>query len=279
MKTFESNWTDKQGLKFHSKGWEPDKKPKAVVAFVHGLGEHIGRFAHIGEAFSNAGYALMGFDLRGHGKSGGLRGHTPSIEVFVQDIDLLLEQVHARYPGVPTFLYGHSLGGILVLNYGLRRKPDLKGVIATSAGLHTELENQPLKVAMANLLGGLLPTVSLASGLDTSKLSHDPQVEQEYIQDPWVHDKVSLGFGKIMLAANKWTLQHASEFGLPLLLVHGRADAIAFPAGSEEFAAAMGGRAKLVLWDHLYHETHNEPEKAEVLKTTIRWMDERLKQK
>ena len=128
MNVFESSWTDRQGLKFYSKGWEPDKKPKAVVALLHGLGEHIGRYAHVGEAFSNAGYAVMGFDLRGHGKSGGLRGHLPSVEAYMRDIDLLLEHVRARYPGLPVFLYGHSLGAILALTYGLRRKPDLKGV-------------------------------------------------------------------------------------------------------------------------------------------------------
>src|SRR5512141_1656383 len=168
MKTFESSWTDKEGLKFYSRGWEPDKNPKAVVALVHGLGEHIGRFAHVGEAFSKAGYVLMGFDLRGHGLSGGPRGHTPSFEAYMQDIELLLEEVRRRYPVLPIFLYGHSLGGILVLNYGLRRKPDLKGVIATSPGLHTELENQPVKILMARLLGGLLPTTAIDSGLDTS---------------------------------------------------------------------------------------------------------------
>ena len=279
MKTFETTWADKQGLQFHSRGWEPDKKPKAVVAFVHGHGEHMGRYAHVGAAFSKAGYALMGFDLRGHGKSGGARGHAPSVEALMQDIDLLLEQVRRRYPALPVFLYGHSIGGALVLNYGLRRKPDVKGVIASSPALHTEPEKHPAKLMMAKVLGGLLPTVTIPTGLNTSMLSHDPQVEEDYLKDPLVHDRLSLGFGKIMLESNGWALQHASEFSLPLLLVHGKADAIAFPAGSEEFAAAMGGRAKLVLWDNLFHETHNELEKVEVLKKSIEWMDEQLKHK
>ncbi|HEX8992163.1 MAG TPA: alpha/beta hydrolase [Anaerolineales bacterium] len=276
MKTFETSWTNSQGLKFHSMGWEPDGAPKAAVALVHGLGEHVGRFAHVGAAFSDAGYAFMGFDLRGHGRSDGPRGHTPSFEAYMQDIDLLLEHVRSRYPGLPIFLYGHSLGGILVLNYGLRRKPDLKAVIATSSGLHTALEKQTAKLILAKVLGSLAPTVLLPNGLDTSLLSHDPNVERLYVSDPLVHDRVSLGFGKVMPGAIRWALQHASEFPLPLLLVHGTGDQIAYPSSSQEFAAALGGKAKLVLWDNLYHETHNEPEKAEVLKTTIQWMDEQL---
>ena len=277
MKTFESSWTDKQGLRFYSKAWEPDDTPKAAVALVHGLGEHIGRYSHVGEAFARAGYALMGMDLRGHGQSGGLRGHTPSVEAYMQDIDLLLEHVRARYPGLPMFLYGHSLGAILALNYGLRRKPDLKGVIATSPALHSELENQPVKVAMARILGTVAPSVLLNGGLQTSHLSHDPQIEKLYVSDPLVHDKISLGWGKLMYENIRWVLAHAGDFPLPLLMMHGTSDTIAFPSSSEEFAKAAGGKATLVLWKDLYHETHNELNKAEVIQTTIRWMDEHLK--
>ena len=277
MKTFETEWTDAQGLKFYSKGWEPDAHPKAAVALVHGLGDHIGRYEHVGAAFSNAGYALMGFDLRGHGRSGGPRGHTPSAEAYLQDIDRLLQHVRERYPGLPVFLYGHSLGGILALYYTLRRKPELAGVIASGPALHSGLEQQPVKVALAKLLGGLAPTLSFASGLDTSKLSHDPDVEKTYVADPLVHDKTSAGFGKIMLGVNRWTLEHAAEFPVPLLLSHGAQDAIAFPSSSREFAAAAGDKATLLIWDGMYHETHNELAKADVLKALIQWMDARLR--
>ena len=87
MKTFELTWEGKDGIKFFSQGWEPsDKKPKAVVALIHGLGDHTGRFTHVGKAMTDAGYALIGFNLRGHGKSGGARGHSPSLDAYLQDI-------------------------------------------------------------------------------------------------------------------------------------------------------------------------------------------------
>ncbi len=277
MKVFESSWTDGQGLNFYSKGWEPDAKPKAVIALVHGHGEHIGRYEHVGKAFSDAGYAVMGFDLRGHGRSGGPRGHTPSFEALMRDIDLFLQQVRQRYPDLALFLYGHSIGGVLVLNYTLRRKPDVKGVVATGPAVHTEPEKHPAKLVMARVLGGLLPTVVIPSGLQTPMLSRDSKLVEAYVSDPLVHDKISLGFGKSMLGANRWALQHAAEFPVPLLLMHGKDDQIAFPSSSEEFAAGAQGKARLILWDHLYHEIHNEPEKSQVLKTAIDWMDERLK--
>lgn len=277
MKNFETSWKTHDGLNIFAQGWEPTVlQPKAVVCLVHGLGEHSSRYAHVADAFGKEGFITFGADLRGHGRSDGARGHISSIEDFMKDIDILLEQAGARYAGLPIILYGHSLGGILVLHYGLLRKPKIKGVIATSSGLRTALEDQPLKIAMAKMLGSIIPTVSIASGLNAKAISRDERVVEIYQNDPLVHDKVSLGFGKTMIGVVAWTLAHANEFPLPLLLLHGKADAITFPAGSIEFAAALKDKCTLVLWDDAYHELHNEPEKDKVFKTMTLWMDARL---
>jgi acylglycerol lipase len=279
MKHTEMNWKAKDGLNIFAQSWEPDAvQIKAVVCLVHGIGEHGMRYAHVAEAFGKEGYAFFTMDLRGHGRSDGPRGHIPSIEALLQDIDMLLEQARAHYPGLPLILYGHSLGGILVLHYGLKRKPDVKGVIATSAGLRTAIEQQPAKIAAARVLGALLPSVAIPTGLEAGAISRDEKVVQVYQADPLVHDKMSLGFGKIMLGVVQWTLEHASEFPLPLLMLHGKADRIAFPSGSIEFANALKEKATLVLWDDAYHELHNEPQKNEVFKTMTIWMDARVRE-
>jgi alpha-beta hydrolase superfamily lysophospholipase len=150
--------------------------------------------------------------------------------------------------------------------------------MATSSGFHNAVEQQKIKVMMAKVLGALVPTVTIAGGLDAKALSHDEKVVQAYVDDPLVHDKISLGFGKIMLGVTGWTLAHASEFPLPLLLMHGKADEIAFPSSSMEFAAALKEKCTLVLWDDAYHELHNEPEKDEVFKTMTLWMDARVRE-
>jgi len=279
MQHFETKWKSNDGIDIFAQGWEPDAKPiKSVVCLVHGLGEHSSRYEHVAEAFSKQGYALFGVDTRGHGRSGGARGHIPSIEAVMQDIDLLFEHARSLYPCLPLILYGHSLGGILVLHYGLKRKPDIKGVIATSSGLRTALEKQPAKILAAKVLGAIIPKVSLPSGLDVNAISHDQSVIEKYKNDPLVHDKISLGFGKIMLETTQWTLKHSGEFSLPLLLLHGKADAIAFPSGSIEFAAPLKEKCKLVLFDEGFHELHNEPIKDEVFKIMTDWMDERVKE-
>jgi alpha-beta hydrolase superfamily lysophospholipase len=194
----------------------------------------------------------------------------------MQDIDLLLEQARTCFPGLPIILYGQSAGGILVLYYGLLRKPEVKGVIASSSTIHTAVEQQKIKVVLAKVLGSLSPNTLTVSGLDPKSISRDEKVVQAYIDDPFVHNKISFGLGKMMLDMTTWTLAHASKFSLPLLLLHGKADTIAFPSSSVEFAAPLKEKCTLVLWDDAYHELHNESEKNEVFKTMTLWMDARL---
>ncbi len=220
---------------------------------------------------------MAGFDLRGHGKSGGPRGHIPSFEAYMDDIEGFQKQVEDRFTNIPHFLYGHSLGGILALNYVLRRKPDLKGVISTGAGLRTSLEEQTAKVTMARVLGTLIPNVAIPSGLEPATISRSAAVVDAYVNDPLVHDKMTLGFGKIMLSVLSWTFEHAHEVSLPLLVMHGKDDKLGYPRGSEEFASLVKGDCTLKLWDGLYHEIHNEPEQNEVFAFIVNWMNSQLK--
>jgi len=276
-KHFETSWKSADGLKIHAQGWEPDApNPAGVICLVHGVGEHSSRYRHVAEAFTAAGYAFFTFDLRGHGKSEGTRGHFPSADQILHDIDQLLENARNRYPGLPLILYGHSLGGILVLYYGVKRKPDLKGILATSPGLITALHKQPLMVMAAKLLGSIIPSVTIASGLEIQAISKDQNVVENYKNDPLVHDRISLGLGKIMLGVTHWTLSHAGELSLPLLLLHGKSDSIAFPESSTEFAAHLNANCQLVLWENGYHELHNEPFKEEVFETMISWANNHL---
>ncbi len=279
MKTRNWGWESIDGLRMFAQSWEPEEPSKAVVCLVHGLGEHSGRYAHVGKAFTDAGFALAGFDLRGHGKSGGPRGHIPSFDAFMDDIETFQKQVDNNFASVPRFLYGHSLGGILVLNYVLRRKPDFKGAISTGAGLRTALEEQTAKVAMARILGTLMPKVAISSGLDPTTISRSTEVVAAYVNDPLVHDKMTLGFGKILLSVLPWTFEHAHEFSLPLLIMHGEDDKLGYPRGSEEFASHVKQDCTLKLWDGLSHEIHNEPEQEEVFAFVIDWMNTQLKKK
>jgi len=257
--------------------WLPEQPAKAIVCLVHGLGEHSGRYAHVATALNNAGYALLGFDLRGHGRSDGPRGHTPAYDVLMTDIDRLLDEAAIRYAGLPRFLYGHSLGGNLVLNHALRRKPAITGIIATSPAIRLEAPLPASQVALAKVMNKVRPGLQMANGLALEGLARDPDVIRAYTSDPLVHNKISVRLALGMFEAGEWALAHAAEFPLPLLLVHGTKDMITSAKASQEFATKMpAGRCTLKLWEGFYHETHNEPEKAEVLRFMIDWLNRSL---
>jgi alpha-beta hydrolase superfamily lysophospholipase len=274
MQHVETSYASKDGLKLYSQSWQPDGAPKAVVCLVHGIGEHSGRYAHVAEALCAAGYALCAYDLRGHGRSEGPRGHSPTFDAMLDDISLLLSEAGQRYPGRPQFLYGHSLGGNLVLNYGLRRRPALKGVVATSSGLRTATPPPAFKLWLGRIFYTVWPGLTLSTGLALDGLSRDRSVIEKYRADPLVHGLVSARFALDFLNAGEWALAHAAEFPLPLLLEHGTADRLTSVQASRDFAAKAGGRCMLKLWDGLYHETHNEPEKAEVLAYLVAWLNQ-----
>jgi alpha-beta hydrolase superfamily lysophospholipase len=241
---------------------------------VHGHGEHVARYDHVADALTEKGYAMLGFDLRGHGKSGGPRGHTPSYNALMDDIASFSQQTEQRYPGLPRFLYGHSLGGNLVLNYALRRKPDLRGVIATGPWLKLAFDPPASQVTLARLTNGIAPGFTQHSKLNTQGLSHDQVVVAAYDNDPLVHDKISARLFMAIYESGLWALEHAAEFPLPLLLMHGAADPITSAKASQEFAQRAGNKVTLKIWDGMYHEIHNEVGKAEVFKTMLTWLEQ-----
>ncbi len=269
-------WTSQDGLNMYAQSWEPEEKPKAVVCLIHGLGEHSGRYARVGKAFAEAGFALAGFDLRGHGKSGGLRGHTPSYEKLLDDTAQFIDLGAGLYPGLPWFLYGHSMGGNLVINFALRRDAELVGVIATGPWLKLAFQPSASKVLLGKMMNKIQPGFSQPSGLETAALSRDVEVVRAYVNDPLVHDKISARLFVDMFDTGLWALDHAAELSLPLLLMHGGADRITSLEASEQFATSAGDKVALRIWKGLYHEIHNEPEQDEVFAFTIDWMNSQL---
>lgn len=273
MKHEEMKWVSYDGLPLFAQRWEPDGEVKGVINLVHGLGEHSGRYAHWADRFNNAGYALVSFDLRGHGRSGGQRGDTPSYNHFADDISIMLEKTEEIFPGIPAFIYGHSLGGMLVLYYLIQRQPVLKGAVVTSPGLRTMIDQQKIKIAAVKILGSLLPKVSIPNGLELEGLARDERVIEEYQNDSLVHDRVSLRMGKGMIETIEFIFENAAKINIPLLLMHGSGDRLTYAAGSEEISALVKEDCTLKIWDCYYHELHNEPEKDDVFKFLIEWVN------
>lgn len=279
MRQFESGWQNAEGVKFHVRGWEPDKRLKAVVLLVHGLGEHTGRYETVGRTFAAAGYALVGFDLRGHGRSGGPRGDAPSYDTLLDDLADFLTQMQIRYSKKPVFIYGHSLGGNLGLNFILRRKPKVKGAIVTSPWLKLAVPRPAAVTALASVVNRIAPALRAANGLEVEGFSHDPRIVETYKKDPLCHDRISVRMYSSMVEAGKWAEDHAAELRTPMLLMHGSGDRIVSYEASRRFGEAAGKKVTWRGWDGWYHEVHNEPQNRQLFGVMVDWLDDRLRAK
>jgi alpha-beta hydrolase superfamily lysophospholipase len=242
---------------------------------IHGLGEHTGRYAWVAETLGKQGYSVTGFDFHGHGKSGGQRGHFATFDQALDDIQSAMDYI-AHEEGKPVdFLYGHSMGGNLGINFLLRRKPTLKGAVITSPGLRTYAPTPAWKLTLGKLLYNLLPTFSMDNGLDVNYLSHDPQVKVLYQADPLTHKYISARFGLDFLQAGEWALQNANLLDVPMLIQAGSEDHLVSYQAAKDFADIAKG-CDFIGWDGLYHETHNELEKVKVLDVMVRWLDQHV---
>jgi acylglycerol lipase len=249
----------------------PGENTRGVIIFVHGLGEHIQRYAWWAEKFKKEGFGFTGVDLPGHGRSDGGRGYIRNYEQLEDMIDILLKTCTRTFPGVPIYIYGHSLGGGIVLDYILRKKPKIKGAIVTSPWLRLSFEPEKSKLILASVMRVILPALKLPSGLTLEDLCHDKTVVEEYRNDPLVHGKISVSLFHNAMKAAEYSLKHASELKVRTLLLHGSDDKICSPEGSREFAG-KSNNVELKIWEGGFHELHNEPFKDEVFACIMAWI-------
>lgn len=245
-----------------------------IVHLVNGLGEHSGRYAHVAETLNDAGYHFTGFDLRGHGLSEGKRGYTPDFEHLLDDIQISLTEIPSKIDRpLPVFLYGHSLGANLVLNYALRRKHDLAGVIATAPSLRLAFKPSRIKLLIGKIMAKIMPSFTMSNALEIEALSRDKAVVNAYRDDVYVHDRISARLAIDLLESGQYAMDHAQDWKIPLLLMHGTADRITSHQASQEFAEKTSSKVDLIYWDDYYHEIHNDFGSDAVLAKMIAWLD------
>jgi acylglycerol lipase len=264
------------GLMLFTQCWLP-QEPKAIVVLSHGYAEHAGRYARVAEYLVRHDYAVYALDHRGHGRSEGERANITVFRAYINDLKDYLEKIRQQHPTLRRFLLGHSVGGLIALQTVLEHAEKVDGVVLTGAYLKDATGTPGYLVALSKVVGTLFPRLDIQA-LNANDLSRDPEVVQAYRQDPLVyHGKVKARMGAEMLAAGPYVLDHAQSIDLPVLLMHGGEDRIADPEGARTLYACIGSKDKaLKIYDGLYHEILNEPEKQQVLDDIVRWLDRRL---
>ena len=250
------------------------EKPAGLVVVVHGAHEHGGRYQWVAERLVAAGYDVYAVDHPGHGRSPGRRGNIASRAAAVAGVDALTRLAAERVPGVPVFVYGHSLGGLIALQY-LTGKPDdrVRGGVISAPALDTSAATAAQR-RLAPLVSALAPNLGMLT-LDLETISRDPEVVRAYRDDPLNHlGKMTARTGtELMLTATAMPARLAG-LTMPLFVLHGGADRLVPPAASALVREHAGSPDLTVeIYEGLYHEPHNEPERDRVLADIVGWLD------
>ncbi len=251
---------------------------QGVVLLTHGLGEHSARYGHVIHSLTSANIAVVRYDLRGHGRSDGPRGHAPSYQILLDDLSMMFHWTCERFQGLPKCLYGHSLGGNVTANWVMRRRNEssvLKGAVLSSPWLRLATPPSPIKIALIRTLGNFCPNLPIPAGFRPKRLMRNQEAITAYNNDPLIHRRVSARLVAQAFDAGEWAFRHASEFPIPTLCLHGGADSITSSVATAEFSAAAPD-STFLLFPELVHEPHNEPEWEDVVTKIRDWVLDRF---
>ncbi|MFQ5592682.1 MAG: alpha/beta hydrolase, partial [Anaerolineae bacterium] len=271
-------FTGLKNLEIFYQHWRPESEPRAVLVIVHGLAEHSGRYQHVAEYFVGRGYAVYALDHHGHGRSGGERVHVDRFDDFVVDLRTLVDLVQRQETGRGVFLIGHSMGGVIATLFAAQHGDTLQGLILSGSSVRVSGGVSPVLVKISQLLSVLAPKLGVTP-LDAASVSRDPDVVTRYDSDPLNYrGRVRARMGAELLQAGNTVLANLHKITVPILIMHAGADQLADPEGSRQIYEGVSSTDKtLKIYDGLYHEIFNEPEKAQVLADVAGWLEKRMR--
>ncbi len=265
------------GVSLYSQRWLPEVHPRAVIAIVHGIGDHSGRYLNIVNHLVSSEYAVYGFDLRGHGNSPGQRGHIDSWVEYRIDLLNFIKVIKAQQSRRLIFLMGHSMGALIALDYILSENDRLAGMIISGAPIEPVGVAKPYKVALARILSRIYPRFPIGLGLDDNAISRIPSVVESYQDDPLVHGKISARWGTELLSALESVKMHVEDISIPLLMIHGEADRLNSAEGAKKFFDRIRAYDKeFICYPAGYHELHNDLDNETMLSDLLDWIDRHM---
>lgn len=276
VKEAEAAARSKDGTELFYRRWRVGS-PRGCVLIVHGYADHSGRYPHVAKFLNEVGLDVFAADVRGHGKSGGARGHTMRFDRYLEDVDAALEAMRRDGASGPAFVLGHSHGGLIALNYALHRKPDWRGLIVTSPFLGVAMKVPPVKLAAGRLMSKLFPSFSLPSEIPPEYLSHESDVVRGYANDPLVFKTATARWFTEAMGAIDEVYDRAGEIKVPTLMLAAGDDRVADPSKAEPLFQRLGAEDKqFVSYAGFYHEILNETEKERVFAEIRPWIERRL---
>lgn len=277
MNHSEGRFTGSERRSIYYQVWEPEHPPRALLLVAHGLGEHGARYQALARFFVSHGYAVGALDHNGHGLSEGTPGDLHAFDDYLADLSVFHEVLVARFPELPAFLLGHSMGGLIGCCYLLQAQDRFKGAILSGAAIRTGEHPGPALQRLIRFLARVAPGLGIKQ-LDANGISRDAREVRKYIADPLVyHGKLSAWLLREFFCGIARLEHDAGQLILPMLILHGEDDSMVLPEGSRLLYDRVGSSDKeLIIYPRLYHEIFNEPERARVLADVLNWCEKRL---
>lgn len=260
--------------KLYTQSWVPSGPVIGCVLLVHGLTEHSGRYHPIAEYLVNKSYAVFALDHEGHGQSSGRRGHIASFKNYFAGITALRELASATISDKPMYIIGHSMGGVITLNYVLDNHQYFKGFALSGPALDTEGVISPIQKYLLHGMAAVIPKFG-ALKLETGELTHDPEMNASHDADPLIlRDTVSAKLVSEIIKYAESGLKRAASLKTPVLIMHGEADSLASVNGSTKLHSVIGSEDKtLKIYDGMFHEIFLEIERKTVFDDLGAWLD------
>jgi acylglycerol lipase len=274
-KTMQAN----DGLCLRSFAWQPAQLPvRGVVVVTHGIRDYALRYQRFAEQLTKQGFAVFAQDLRGHAHSGGERQRFDSIARMVEDTDMIVNEAKLRYPNVPLYVYGHSLGGLITTQYSLDHGDKLSGVVLSGAALKRPHSVSFFSAGLAQIVAVVAPSLKVVQ-VDDSEFSRDKNVMAALASDPLVsRDKLPAATAAATLKAIADAQQRMGQLKLPLFVMYGTADSVNPIEGSQALVQAVASTDKtLKAYPGVYHDMLNEPERDQIAADIIAWLVARTK--
>ena len=277
MKHFESYFKNHKKQTIFYQSWIPEDDIKAILLIVHGLAEHSGRYFPVVNHFVPKGYAVYAYDHPGHGKSHGTRCYIDRFNDFLLTLESFSGQIKRGFPNTPVFVIGHSMGGAVTAAYLTRRQEDFTGAVLSGPAVKISDDISGLSRLAGKVLSVLAPKSGVIQ-LNADGVSRDPEVVKAYEEDPLVHrGKITARLAGELFSAIVKTGKNAHKITLPILIVQGGEDKLVPADGVRLFGEKIGSKDKNVkIYDGLYHEVFNEPEREEVLSDVENWLERHL---
>ena len=256
--------------------WAP-AEPRAVLLLAHGLAEHSGRYGDFASFFADAGIATYALDFPGHGRSDGKRGHIRDFQEYTDTLGALLSLAREAHPDIPFVLFGHSMGGLIAADFLLQHQSEFVAAVLTGAAIQSPQQPSGIVLFINRVIASVMPRLGVLR-MDASGISRDPQVISDYENDPLVYrGKATAGLVNALFSAMKRVVENATSIRLPMLIMHGSVDSLTAVEGSKLLHDSISSEdKKIVIYDGLYHEILNEPERKNVMEDILGWLETRI---